>query len=628
MSIVYKSEGFIKREQELIKNTVIPYQYDILNDGQDGVEKSHAIKNFENAAKSLKGDNNHDGFKGMVFQDSDVAKWLEAAAYSLEYCEDKELEALADKVIDTVSHAQEADGYLNTYYTIKGREKSWTNLLEGHELYCSGHMLEAAVAYYEATGKTALLDVAKKNADLIYKLFIEDKKEGVSGHPEIELALIRLYKATGNKKYLDLAGHFINARGVNPKFFLEESKKRNWQVWGMNPHDTDYNQSSLPVREQKDAVGHSVRAVYLYTAMAGYAAITDDKELLDACKRLFESIVNKRMYITGGIGSSVHGEAFTADYDLPNDTAYAETCASIGLIFFMRAMLENEIDSKYADIAETAFYNNVLAGMSLDGKRFFYVNPLEVIPDVSGKIATHTHALPERPQWFSCACCPPNTARLIMSVQKYAYSEKDGTAFCHMFAAGNVKFQNGTHIKCETEYPFNLIVEYKIIKASGALAVRIPSWSKKTSIAKNGVEIKPRTENGYAYFENLCENDVLKFSFDDTVKHIYSNPAVFENSGMTALKRGPLVYCAEGVDNGNDVLSLVISENGTASVEPFEIEGLRINKIVADGYKLYKATDLYTEKKIEKTPYKITAVPYFVWGNRGKNQMRVWLPEV
>ncbi len=628
MSIVYKSEGFIKREQELIKNTVIPYQYGILNDSQDGVEQSHAIKNFENAAKSLKGDNSHDGFKGMVFQDSDVAKWLEAAAYSLEYCEDKELEALADKVIDTVSHAQEADGYLNTYYTLNGREKSWTNLLEGHELYCSGHMLEAAVAYYEATGKTALLDVAKKNADLIYKLFRENKKEGIPGHPEIELALIRLYKATNEKKYLDLAGHFINARGVNPDFFLEESKKRNWQVWGMNPHDTDYNQSSAPVREQKDAVGHSVRAVYLYTAMAGYAAIAGNKELLDACKRLLESIANKRMYITGGIGSSVHGEAFTADYDLPNDTAYAETCASIGLIFFMRAMLENEVNSKYADIAETAFYNNVLAGMSLDGKRFFYVNPLEVIPDVSGKIATHTHALPERPQWFSCACCPPNTARLIMSVQKYAYSEKDSTAFCHLFAAGDVTFQNGTHIKCETEYPFDLTVEYKIITASGALAVRIPSWSKRTSITKNGIEVKLKTENGYAYFEELCENDVLKFSFDDRVKHIYSNPAVFENSGMTAFKRGPLVYCAEGVDNGNDVLSLVIAENGAASVEPFRIEGLKINKIVADGYRIDKTPDLYTEKKPEKTPYKITAVPYFVWGNRGKNQMRVWLPEV
>ncbi len=628
MGVIYKSEGFIKREQELIKNTVIPYQYSILNDSMDGVEQSHAIKNFENAAGLLSGDNSCGGFKGMVFQDSDVAKWLEAVAYSLEYCEDKELEALADKVIDTVSRAQEADGYLDTYYTLNGREKSWTNLLEGHELYCSGHMIEAAVAYYEATGKTALLDVAKKNADLIYKLFVEDKKEGVPGHPEIELALIRLYRATGDKRYLDSAGRFINERGVNPSFFLEESKKRNWQVWGMNPRDTDYNQSSLPVREQKDAVGHSVRAVYLYTAMAGYASITGDKELFEACKRLLESIVNKRMYITGGIGSSVNGEAFTADYDLPNDTAYAETCASIGLIFFMREMLENEINSKYADIAETAFYNNVLAGMSLDGKRFFYVNPLEVIPGISGKISTHAHTLPERPQWFSCACCPPNTARLIMSVHKYAYSEKDGAAFCHLFAAGDVKFGNGAHIKCETEYPFGLTVEYRIIKASGALAVRIPSWSKKTSVTKNGSEVKPKTENGYAYFDDLCENDILRFSFDDRVKHVYSNPAVFENSGMTALKRGPLVYCAEGVDNGGDVLSLVISEKGTASVEPFEIGGLKINKIVADGYRINKTLGLYTENKPEKTPCKITAMPYFVWGNRCKNQMRVWLPEI
>ena len=380
----YKSDGFIGKYQKLIRDTVIPYQYSVLCDEAPDTEKSHVVKNFENAAKALHGEDVGDGFYGMVFQDSDAAKWIEAAAYSLALYPDDQLSATVDELIDKIAAAQDEDGYLDTYFTIKDRDKRWQNLLEGHELYCSGHMMEAACAYYEATGKKKLLDVMEKNAEHIYKHFITEHNEGVPGHPEIELALMKMYRTTGNKKWLLLAEHFINKRGEDPHFYEKEAAKRDWSVWGNNPTSHDYQQSGKPVRAQSDATGHAVRAVYLYTGMAQLSAKCGDNALYDACKRLWESITRRRMYVTGGIGSTVIGEAFSVDYDLPPDTAYAETCASIGLMFFANAMLKNELIGEYADVMETAFYNTVLGGMQLDGKRFFYVNPLEVVPGISG----------------------------------------------------------------------------------------------------------------------------------------------------------------------------------------------------------------------------------------------------
>ena len=315
------AEGFVGRYQHLIKDVVIPYQYKVLCDEMEGVEKSHVIRNFINAGKALRGEDVGDGFYGMVFQDSDAAKWLEAVAYALILFPDTELEATADRVIDIIAGAQDSDGYLNTYYTIKDRDKRWTNLLEGHELYCAGHMMEAAVAYYEATGKDRLLKVMLKNAECIYHHFVTEGHEGYPGHPEVELALLRMYRATGDKLCLELAEHFLNIRGADTAFYEKEVAKRTWKVWGADPTDHAYQQSQCPVRELDEATGHSVRAVYLYTAMADLASETDDQELKKACDRLWKSITERRMYVTGGIGSTFLGEAFTKDYDLPNDTA-------------------------------------------------------------------------------------------------------------------------------------------------------------------------------------------------------------------------------------------------------------------------------------------------------------------
>lgn len=621
------SVGFIRRYQELVRDEVIPYQYEVLCDRVEGVEKSYVARNFINAGKVLRGEAAGEGFGGMVFQDSDAAKWLEAVAFTLINFPDQDLEEKADWLIGLIGEAQDVDGYLNTYYTIENREKRWTNLQEGHELYCSGHMIEAAVAYYEATGKRALLDIMRRNMEHIYRHFITEGNPGCPGHPEIELALLKLYRATGDRHALELARYFIDQRGQDPQFFAKEAATRGWTVWGADPTDVEYAQMYAPVREQTDAVGHSVRAVYLYTAMADLASETEDPALRAACRRLWESITRRRMYVTGGIGSTVIGEAFTVDYDLPNDTVYAETCASIGLMFFASRMLEMEADGEYADVMERAFYNTVLAGMQLDGKRFFYVNPLEVVPGISGVAVTHRHDLPQRPGWYACACCPPNVARTLASIGRYAYAEGEDTAYCHLYAAGTVTFRDGFSLSCETEYPRKLQVTYRILGGTGRLAVRVPGWSQTARFLKNGLACDPQVIKGYAYFDGLVEGDVLELALDEEARLVYASTRVAADTGRAAIQRGPLVYCLEGVDNDGDVLSLSLSPDAKFSVtetDPALPED--VVTLLADGYRTEQTEELYTTRRPVDAPCSLRAVPYYVWGNRGENQMRVWIP--
>ncbi len=623
----YKSAGFIGKYQKLVKDTVIPYQYMVLCDEAPDTEKSHVVQNFINAGKAVRGEDIGDGFYGMVFQDSDAAKWIEAAAYSLADFPDAELESKVDWLIEKIEAAQDTDGYLNTYFTIKDKDKRWTNLLEGHELYCSGHMMEAACAYYEVTGKRKLLDVMLKNTEHIYERFIVKENGGYPGHPEVELALMKMYRCTGNKHCLELAEHFINNRGVDADFYRKERANRDWTVWGNNAEDGDYQQSGKHVREQTDATGHAVRAVYLYTGMADFASEMGDKSLFDACHRLWESIVNRRMYITGGIGSTVHGEAFSVDYDLPSDTAYAETCASIGLMFFASRMLENDVNGEYSDVMEKAFYNTVLAGMQLDGKRFFYVNPLEVIPGISGISPTHRHDLPQRPGWYACACCPPNAARLISSFGQYAYGSNETTAFCHLFAAGKVEFGNGMMLTCETEYPYDFTVTYTIEKG-GKLAVHIPNWSGNFNLELNGEKLAAETEKGYVYIA-VSDGDIVKLTFDGNPYFVYGSAKVPELSGKTALCRGPLVYCFEGVDNGDNIVALSLKRSGKITVEAFNDDLLGgIVALTAEGTRREDIDALYSSSAPAEKDCTLVAVPYYTWGNRGENQMRVWMNEV
>lgn len=374
-------DAFWGKYIRLVKDVILPYQWETLNDNVPDAEPSHCIKNFRIAAGEEKGT-----FQGAVFQDTDVAKWLEAAAFTLASGgRDEMLESLADETIKLIGKAQCPDGYLNTYYTIQEPDRRWSNLKEGHELYTAGHMIEAAVAYYEATGKDAFLKIVSRFADVICEKFGPDEGQchGYPGHPEVELALVKLYRATGEKRYLEVSKYFVEQRGVGENYFFQEEKGEKYrQIFPeFKDYSPAYSQSHLPVREQKTAEGHAVRAVYLYCAMADLAYEYRDESLLDACRTLWDNMVKKRMFITGGIGSSGLLERFTTDYDLPNDCNYSESCASIGLALFGRRMAEITGEAKYMDVAETALYNTVLAGIAMDGRSFFYVNPLEVWPD-------------------------------------------------------------------------------------------------------------------------------------------------------------------------------------------------------------------------------------------------------
>ena len=628
-------EGLLPAYQRLVREKVIPYQYQVLEDKLEGVEKSHALENLRLAAQKNRGETLSGEFYGMVFQDSDVAKWLEAAAYSLGQCPNPALEREVDSVVELLAQVQQEDGYLNSYFTVKEPDRRWTNLQEAHELYCAGHLMEAACAYYEATGKDRLLKIMEKNAGCIYRHFMEECPQGYSGHPEVELALLRLYRASGNEKYKELCAHFLEVRGQSPNYFIQEKARRGWNVWGPtgnDANDTDYTQSTLPVREQKDAVGHAVRAVYLYTAMADLAGETGDQGLAKACRALWESVTHRQMYVTGGIGSTVLGEAFTVDYDLPNATVYAETCASIGLIFFARRMLQLEAKGEYADVMERALYNTVLAGMQLDGKRFFYVNPLEVVPGISGKAATQTHDLPQRPPWYACACCPPNVARLLSSIGSYAYGEGQGVFYTHLYLGGIVQSAQGFSLECHTDYPRQGTARFTFHgDKETTLAFHIPAWSQKTSLSVNGEaqELAALLRDGYAYLtRSFQEGDVIELSFDMTPYKVYASSKVPADTGCAAVQRGPVVYCAEGLDNGGDVLSLSLAAEGAVTQLPYEPELLGgIIPLAAEGWRTQPTQELYSRERPQRQAADIRLVPYYTWGNRGENQMRVWLPE-
>jgi DUF1680 family protein len=623
---------------QLVRDTVIPYQWEALNDRIENAEPSYAIQNFRVAAGREQGK-----FGGMVFQDSDLAKWLEAVGYSLSIHPDPNLEQLADDTIDLIAEAQQEDGYLNTYFIIKEPDKRWSNLVECHELYCAGHMIEAAVAYYQATGKRKFLDVMCRFVDLIDATFGKesDKLQGYCGHQEIELALVKLYQATGEARYLQLSQYFIDERGAKPSYFLKEWEERDrtshWTAGQSSSLDLSYNQSHLPVREQSEAVGHSVRAVYMYTAMADLAALSGDQGLIEACRRLWNNIVTKQMYLTGGIGSTAHGEAFTFDYDLPNDTIYAETCASIGLIFFAHRMLQIEAKSEYADVLERALYNNVIGSMSLDGKHYFYVNPLEVWPEASDKNPTRKHVKAVRQPWFGCSCCPPNVARLIASLGEYIYSTSDNTIYTHLYIGGEAQIElNGQSIKLqqETNYPWDGDITLKLsLQDTQAfkLALRIPGWCNAFEVYINGEKLteKPNLVNGYLQLDRAWNNgDQIELKLAMEIQRIQSHPKLRANAGKTAIQRGPLVYCLEEQDNGAIISTISLPTNAelSAKFEPdllggiTTIEGFAQLDATADwGDKLYRT--IQTNNRL----HRIKAVPYFLWGNRTQGEMTVWI---
>ena len=626
---------------ELVRQTVIPYQWEALNDRIPDAEPSYSVRNFRIAAGLEEGE-----YGGWVFQDSDLYKWLEAVGYSLGRHPDPELEKIADEIIDVIGQAQYENGYLNTYFTVREPGKEWTNLYEAHELYCAGHLFEAAAAYYQATGKRKLLDVSCRFADLIDSLFgtKPGQMRAYCGHPEVELALVKLYAVTGEERYLKLSQYFVNERGSRQSYFIEEWERRGrTSIWGQGEPHLEVYQSHLPVREQSVAVGHSVRAVYLYSAMADLARLTGDVQLREACERLWTNATGKQMYITGGIGSTHLGEAFTFDHDLPNDTAYAETCASIGLIFWARRMLRLEPKSEYADAMERALYNNVLGSMAKDGKHFFYVNPLEVWPEASAKNPDRHHVKPVRQKWFGCSCCPPNVARLLGSLDEYIYDVSgDGrSVYVHLYIGSEVSFKTGdckVTLSQRSELPWYGRVEWGVSlpeDASGArfeLALRIPNWfhNERPTLKVNGETLTYRVEKGYAKVDREWKDgDQAEWLLPIRAKLVAANPLIRANAGKAAIQRGPLVYCVEEADHGKPLTAMSLAEEPRLTErKDSELVG---GCVVVEGDGLVTddtgwRDDLpYLPLNKQRKAIRFKAIPYYLWGNREPGEMNVWL---
>lgn len=556
--------------------------------------------------------------KPHYFWDSDVAKWMEGVAYLLQEQREPELEAIMDETIAQIVKNQKPSGYFNIYYiTIEpGLEFAKRGR---HELYCAGHLMEAAVAYHEATGKDTFLKAMMRYADYIYQIFLVEKSAAFAtpGHEEIELALIKLYDHTGIQKYLDLAEFFIEERGRN----LDKDEES---------FDPTYNQSECPVREFTEAKGHAVRACYLYTAMAMLAIRKKDQSLLDACERILDDITDTKLSISGGVGSSIQGEAFGKAYELTNDRNYNETCAAIALAMFAGELQQSKASSRYGDLIERIYFNGMLPGLSLSGDSFFYENALEIDLrdyDYSGMNLTgadtgtyHRRGLLaprrlERAKVFSCSCCPPNINRMLASLPRYAYTQDGNTLYCNQFMAGRTELTvNGKPAVLElaTDYPNTGKLEYTYHGEPAVLAIRIPDWC---------VEYDGKTENGFAKFA-VTDGQTVTVELPMTLHFVQADPRVRSCAGRFAVTRGPLVYCMEGVDNGTDLRDIELLDNGNYELETDPDFPAPV--ISMDGLRRPQSRSLYSLRDTARQPIRVKLIPYFGFANRGKTDMLVW----
>lgn len=581
--------------------------------------KTPRIKNFEKVAR-----NQGEQHEGIFYDDSDVYKALEAIAYSLKNYPDAALKKKADEWIDKIAAAQLPDGYINTWYTLKGLDQRWTDM-SMHEDYNGGHLIEAAVAYYHATGKRKLLDVAIKFADHFNDNFGPGKKHWVTGHQELELALVKLYKTTQNKKYLDLAHWLLEERGH------KLAKGYTWTDW----KDTAYAQDVVPVRLQKEITGHAVRAMYLYTGAADVAALTGDEGYMTAMNNVWEDVVYRNMYITGGIGSSGNNEGFSTDYDLPNEQAYCETCASVGMVFWNQRMNVLTGDSKFMDVLERSLYNAARDGLLLSGDHFFYGNPLAS----SGK-----HL---RREWYGTACCPANISRLVASLGDYVYGVNNTGIWINLFIGSNTTLNVGKHevpLSLETNYPWEGKVKMTVrpkSKTKFVIHVRIPGWAQGQAVPGNLYEFEDKTrplvtitvnnkpiaytmEKGYALIDReWVSGDEVVLTLPMQVKRVKARPELKQDEDRVALQRGPLVYCIEGADNNGKAWNIILPENTpfTTSFKKDLLEGVETIQFQAPTIQI--GNDDQSVTTVIKT---VTAIPYYSWCNRGQNQMQVWIP--
>ncbi len=538
-----------------------------------------------------------------IFWDSDIAKWMEGAAYLMEREPEgafvPELTRIIDECADLIEKNQREDGYFNSYYCALEPENIFKTR-DCHELYCTGHFIEAAIAYHKATGKDKLLNCMKRNVNCIYRVFVEEETAEFTtpGHEEIEIALLRLYRYTGDEKALRLARFFLDKRGTGAKGDLTD----------------DYRQDNAPLRELTEAVGHSVRAGYLYTAMAMLAREDGDKAMWDACLRILDNIVTKRMSITGGVGATQQGERFTYDYDLPNDIVYNETCAAIALAMFAGELQQAEVDSRYGDLIERIYYNGFISGLSLSGDHFYYTNPLEIDLKKRDHEGIWYPAV-ERVRVFSCSCCPPNVVRMLGSLGRYMYTVDGDTLYCNQFADCETTLTVGggeARLIQTTDYPASGRIHFRYEGAPVKLCVRIPAWCE---------EYKGATVNGFAEF-NLTDGDEVTVDLPMHVHFMEANPFVQDCAGRYAVMRGPLVYCLEGVDNGENLRDVTILEGG--KIEVTTEDWLPAPVITVEAERRTPSTALYARKHNSQVPFTAKLIPYFAFANRGASDMLVW----
>lgn len=548
--------------------------------------------------------------KPHIFWDSDIAKWMEGVAYLLEKGSADEYEKVVEETIDRIEAGQGADGYFNIFFTNIEPTKRFSNR-DWHELYCAGHLIEAAVAYHESTGRDRFLKMMMKYADYIDRVFRVEQSAAFAtpGHEELELALVKLYRHTGEERYLTLAKYFIDQRGVHEK----DDRRIEFQ-------------SHKPVREMTTGEGHAVRAGYLYSAMADVARETDDETLLDACRTIFDNIIHKRMYVTGGVGSTHCHETFTVDYDLPNDVAYTETCAAISMAYFARRMLTMEADSTYADVIETILYNGFLSSTSLDGKRFYYSNPLSVSQRQLHREVTGMHdwyPASQRVEVFSCSCCPPNITRFVASIGEYLYTTDERRVYAHQFMQSKAAMNIGGKEICvrqTTDYPTGNSVRFRVEGGDGVeLAIRIPGWCHAFKLDAEYV-----MENGYAVVR--CAGDAFEATLEMSMEPelIEANPEVQADVGRVALRRGPVIYCLESNDNGDRLQDIRVDADLQAEVE--YSEEARMPVVYARGWRRQatKGKWLYRPVSGEMEEMRLKFIPYYTFANRGESDMQVW----
>ncbi|MCD7111386.1 glycoside hydrolase family 127 protein [Rhizobium sp. DKSPLA3] len=615
--------GFWESWSNTVRNVTIPTQHMRLEE-----EGFLEVLDFDKPPLPLVRRIQPSGLSMQHFFDSDFGKWIEAASYTLKAHPNAEIEAKIDAIVEKLEQGQMADGYLNSWFIRREPEKRWTNLRDLHEMYSMGHLLEGAVAYFGATGKRRFLDVMIRAVDQIIDTFGPEpgKLRGYDAHEEIELALVKLYRVTRDPRHLALATYFVNERGQMPSYYDEEARRRD-----ENPEDYvyqtyAYSQAHMPVREQTKVVGHAVRAMYLFSAMIDLAHENDDPTLKAACERLFDNLTGRQLYVTGGLGPSASNEGFTREYDLPNETAYAETCAAVALGFWSHRMAQLDLDAKYTDKLETVLFNGALSGISRDGEHYFYENVLE------------SHGQNRRWKWHYCPCCPTNIARLITSLGGYVYSATDADLAVHLYGANTAEITLGqtiVRLTQDTRYPWDGDIRLALkleTPSSFTLHLRIPGWCGAARVTVNGeaVDVETEVTKGYVAIQRTwCEGDEVRLSFDMPVDRLYAHPAVGEDAGRVALKRGPVVYCVEETDIGTEPQRLRLPAEARLDVayDPDLLGGAAVLTGEALEAETGDWDGLYRTTPPALTPRAFKAIPYHLWANRDPGAMLVWLNE-